>query len=126
MAKKQEQAKLEIVVQSYTHPTGMSLFNFKSTGALLDETCPTVNLSRTGENPNCNFRIDNLQGHAKHTPPWTAEQMENGEQQTWMDRVQKDVNDAVKSYKGTYLAAEGAESIFDKLPDAPESEAQAS
>jgi hypothetical protein len=70
-------------------------FQLFSSGAKLYEP-PTVNLSRNGDK--CATPVDDLQAHNHHMPGFQSQ----AEMQTYINRVQKDVTEAIKSYTGGY------------------------
>jgi len=56
----------------------------------LKEQFTRVNLSRLGQNPECNFHLDSLASHDNHAPTFvTVDDME-----VYVARVMKDVSDA--------------------------------
>jgi len=56
------------------------------------EGSPTVNLSRRGDNPECNFTVTNLQEHRMHSPKWSNEEA----MEEYIERVLGDVREIVE------------------------------
>ena len=67
--------------------SGSARFDSEYTDADIPDE--TINLSRKGNNPSCEFRLSDLSNHDGHTPAWQNEQ----DMEAYIERV---VNDATK------------------------------
>jgi len=63
----------------------------------LGECFPSVNLSRSGANPNCWLRLDMLSDHNHHAPPFQDET----EMEGYIQRVTDAVSAAVESWESS-------------------------
>jgi hypothetical protein len=97
--------KKVIATQDEKFKTGMVYFNSDPTWSEDDEarcSCvgeclPSVNLSRSGSNPNCWMRLDSLSNHNHHAPAFESE----GEMEYYTQRVTDSITAAVHSWENS-------------------------
>jgi hypothetical protein len=91
--------KLNIVVHRQVHRNeagdfqdALAYFEPQFSTAAPDDA-PTVNLSRSGHNPECEYTVTNLFQHYKHSPTWEDEEA----METYIKRVLADVQKIVEA-----------------------------